>query len=179
MKLKLKLKKSLAVILSTAMIFSATAVPVMAAAKESVKVELKGKDGTTSELASWLYDTSKSTYIDNATGSELTIVSDWSENPKVYTGMTLKPDPKCLSVATKGIEIEDLLDYASELAGGIDMRGDTGLYLDSDGYYDYFTYDQYWGKDRYYFMDWYNGDEDDFITETGEASCILAEEMLL
>lgn len=128
----------------------------LAAAQESISVQLVGKNGEKSSLASWTYDSENETYKDAATGKELSIVEDYSENPLVYTGRNKKPDPRCLSVTTKGIELEDLFDYASVLADGIDMRGDTCMFVASGDYGDMFTYDQYWGLDRYCYMNWWN-----------------------
>ena len=123
----------------------------------TVTMQLVGKDGEATTLATWTYDSENTTYVDDATGEELAIVEDYSSSPLVYTGLNKKPDPRCLSVTTKGIPFEDLFNYASNLAQGINMRGDTAMYIsDASGYKDEFTYDQYWGLTRYNYMNWYN-----------------------
>ena len=161
--MKQKSGKALSLLLVLCMLvsmFSGLSITASAAAVETVAVELTGKDGkTASTLATWTFDSANQTYKDNATGSELVIVRDYSSAPLVYTGLNKKPDPRCLSVTTKGIPLEELYTYASKLAGGIDLRGDTAMYIsDATGYKDEFTYDQYWGLTRYNYMNWYNAD---------------------
>lgn len=156
--LKAKFSKVLALLLMFAMVFAVLPIiPAEAAAAPSVVMQLVDKDGSANNIATWTYDDENETYIDNATSQELSIVTDYSSNPLVYTGINKKPDPRCLSVTTKGIALEDLYDYAQNLAGGINLRGDTAMYLGNDtGFGSEFTYDQYWGLDRYNYMNWYN-----------------------
>lgn len=149
--------KVLALVLMVAMTFAMLPVaPASAAAVETVSVQLVQKDGTDKTLSTWTFDSTNQTYTDGNTGAELSIVTDYSANPLVYTGLNKKPDPRCLSVTTKGIALEDLYDYAENLAGGINLRGDTAMYLAQGTFADNFTYDQYWGLTRYNYMNWYN-----------------------
>ena len=170
-------KRLLAVILSVAVVISMGAwstAMVDAAAAPEVSVFLVGKDGQDKTLAQWNYDSENKTYTEN--GVALGIVKDFTSEENLagevngksydftdigalpYTGINRKPDPRCLSVTTKGILLEDFYDYAEKKAG-IDLRGDTMMYLsDSGGFNDTFTYDQYWGLDRYYYPDWYNAE---------------------
>ena len=159
MRSKAKRTLSLLLVLSLIVSLFAGLTVTAAAASQTVTVQLTDKAGETKTLATWEYDSANRTYQDAATGKELSIVTDYSAAPLVYTGLNKKPDPRCLSVTVKGIALEDLFEYASELADGIDLRGDTAMYLaDAGGYEDEFTYDQYWGLTRYHYMSWYNAD---------------------
>lgn len=145
--------------------------PGYAAAADGLTIYLVDKAGNDQTLAEWAYDGTQKTFTEN--GAEVDLVKDFTdpenltgeingnvydftdEGSLVYTGLNRKPDPRCLSVTTKGILLEDLYDYAEGKAG-ISLRGDTLMYLsDAGGCNDTFTYDQYWGLDKYYYPEWY------------------------
>ena len=183
-------KKILVFFLALTVVFGlgswTASVPSYAAAADGLTVYLVDKAGNDQTLAQWTYDSSQKTFTEN--GAEVALVKDFTdasnltgevngktydfseEGALVYTGLNKKPDPRCLSVTTKGILLEDLYDYAEGKAG-IDLRGDTMMYLsDSTGFNDTFTYDQYWGLDKYYYPEWYAQEtyssEFDFSTAT-------------
>ena len=183
-------KKILVFILALTVVFGlgswTASVPSYAAAADGLTVYLVDKAGNDQTLAQWTYDSSQKTFTEN--GAEVALVKDFTdesnltgevngktydfseEGALVYTGLNKKPDPRCLSVTTKGILLEDLYDYAEDKAG-IDLRGDTMMYLsDAGGFNDTFTYDQYWGLDKYYYPEWYAQEtyssEFDFSTAT-------------
>lgn len=178
-------KRTLAFLLMLAMVLTMMPVTAMAAADgDQVVVQLVGKDGTVSALATWKYDGTNKTYIDLDTNGELALVKDFtdSENLKgsingqsydftdlgalAYTGTNKKPDCRCLAVTTKGILIEDLYNYAgSKLGkkGTVETLKDDGTTLifssaDNRGTNSY-NYSEYWGATKYYYPAWYEGGE--------------------
>ena len=146
-----------------------------AATAETVTISIVNKDGESETvLEEWTYNADNKTYTAN--GEELKIVKDFTDDENLkgaingqsydftsigalpYSGINKKPDPRCLSVTTKGILLEDLYDYAESLAT-MKLRGDTLLCLsDASGFKDVFTYNQYWGLNRYYYPEWYSAE---------------------
>lgn len=197
-KLKHACKRTLAFLLMLAMVLTMMPVTAMAAADgDRVVVQLVGKDGTVSDLATWKYDGTNKTYIDLDTNGELALVKDFtdSENLKgsingqsydftdlgalAYTGTNKKPDCRCLAVTTKGILIEDLYNYAgSKLGkkGTVETLKDDGTTLifssaDNRGTNPY-NYSEYWGATKYYYPAWYEGGEqsEGLVSETLQAN---------
>ncbi len=180
-KLKHACKRTLAFLLMLAMVLTMMPVTAMAAADgDRVVVQLVGKDGTVSDLATWKYDGTNKTYIDLDTNGELALAKDFtdSENLKgsingqsydftdlgalAYTGTNKKPDCRCLAVTTKGILIEDLYNYAGSKLGKkrtVETLKDDGTTLifssaDNRGTNPY-NYSEYWGATKYYYPAWY------------------------
>ncbi len=131
---KSKMRKPLAVLLSVAMIFTMFPMTAMAAASDTVKIQITDSAGKTATLATWTYDSARETYTDNATGQELAIVKDLISEADLkgtangqeydfsdigalaYTGSNMNPnDCRAIAVATKGILLDDVYSYAGEL----------------------------------------------------------------
>ncbi|MGI5824802.1 MAG: cohesin domain-containing protein [Bacillota bacterium] len=158
-----------------------TPVSAFAAASETVTVQITDSANETREIAVWTYDSANKTYIDQATNAELSLVKDFTqeENLKgtvngqdydfsdlgclVYTGANQKPDCRAVAVATKGILLEDIYNYAGALLGenGADVlkSDDVTLILTGGGFKtNAYKYSEYWGETKYYYPAWYADD---------------------
>lgn len=188
---KTGMRKSAAILLSIAMIITMFPMTAMAEPAQTVTIQITDSAGETKTLATWTYDSTNYTYKDNATGEELSFVKDFTgDNLKgtvngesydftdlgalVYTGANKKPDCRVLAVATKGMLIEDVYNYAGALLDA--SKGTTVLKSDdvklkmttsSDGSggTNAYTYDEYWGATKYYYPAWY---ADATVNENGQ-----------
>ncbi len=177
----MKTRKPLSLLLVLCMIislFAGMTVPASAAAVETVTIEITDKAGKTRTLATWTYDATNTTYIDSATGEELTLVKDFTkaENLKgtvngvaydfadlgmlVYSGANKKPDCRAWAVTAKGILLEDVFTYAGALLnaekGTAVLKSDDvtlAVYCGAS-HSDAYSYSAYWGLTKYYYPAW-------------------------
>lgn len=178
---KTGMRKSAAILLSIAMIITMFPITAMAEPAQTVTIQITDSAGEIKTLATWTYDSTNYTYKDDATGKELSFVKDFTgDNLKgtvngeaynftdlgalVYTGANKKPDCRVLAVATKGMLIEDVYNYAGALLDA--SKGTTVLKSDNvklkmttnsdgSGGTNAYTYDEYWGATKYYYPAWY------------------------
>lgn len=162
--IKRQCSKIFAAVLMFAMaigLFAGTGVGMVdakAAAADS-GISIIGKDGKKISLEKWTYqaDTENPEIgtFNNPSGKEVSVIKDFTKSEYqtgkagsedyditktgalVYSGTQPKGSWQSgtrLAVVTKGILLEDLIDYASELAGGIDLRGDTHIKYGAESY---------------------------------------------